>query len=62
MGLSQEEIHQHAKDRPIPADTSEEIQKNIGRMPDRQIFDFLVQYYVTEVHWFVTISLEPQSH
>jgi hypothetical protein len=26
------------------------------RMPDRQILDFLVQFFVTEINWFVLLS------
>jgi hypothetical protein len=52
LGLGEDE-NQDEKNQAIPPEASKEIQKNIGRMPDRQIFDFLVQYYVTEVHWLV---------
>lgn len=29
----------------------ETIQRELGRMPDRQILDFLVQYFVYELNW-----------
>ncbi|EFX02775.1 hypothetical protein CMQ_2704 [Grosmannia clavigera kw1407] len=32
-------------------EASEEVQRHIRRMPDRQIIDFLMQFYVAEVHW-----------
>lgn len=38
-----------------PADFSlsiwDTIQRELGRMPDRQILDFLVQYFVSELNW-----------
>jgi hypothetical protein len=45
-----EDDHENANCE-IPLETSKEIEKNIRRLPAREIFDFLVQYYVTEVHW-----------
>lgn len=42
----------------LPPEASEEVQKNLARMPDRQIFDFLVHYFVTDVHWSVVAILQ----
>jgi hypothetical protein len=42
---------QQNRNRGIPPENLDEIEENIGRLPGREIFDFLVQYYVTEVHW-----------
>ncbi|OCK74320.1 hypothetical protein K432DRAFT_386876 [Lepidopterella palustris CBS 459.81] len=58
LGLDEDE-NQHGNNQTIPPDASEEVQKNIGRMPDRQIFDFLIQYYVTEVHWMEQLVYPP---
>lgn len=46
----------------LPALTPEavdEVHRNIERIPDRQILDFLVQFFVAEVNWFV---LHPVHH
>ena len=43
-------------DRSSPALTPEaadEVHRTIERIPDRQILDFLVQYFAAEVNWFV---------
>jgi hypothetical protein len=37
----------------IPVEAFDEIQGVVQKLPDRGIVDFLVQYYVTEVHWWV---------
>ncbi|KAK1143243.1 hypothetical protein N8T08_006943 [Aspergillus melleus] len=36
---------------PVPADASDEIKRCVERIPDRQILDFLLQYFVNEVDW-----------
>ncbi|KAH6694898.1 hypothetical protein BKA61DRAFT_257048 [Leptodontidium sp. MPI-SDFR-AT-0119] len=53
LGLSEGEMQDgkyHLAIALLP-EASEEVQKNLARMPDRQIFDFLVHYFVTDVHW-----------
>jgi hypothetical protein len=50
MGLSEDD-DDPVGNRPIPLELSGEIENKIKRLPSREIFDFLVQYYVTEVHW-----------
>lgn len=52
MGLSENDDHR-VGNREIPLEAYDEIEENIRRLPGREIFDFLVQYYVTEVHWLV---------
>lgn len=37
----------------LPPEAAEEVRHNIARIPDRQILDFLVKYFVAEVSWFV---------
>jgi hypothetical protein len=49
LGLGEDD-HRNGN-RDIPLEAFDEIEKNIRRLPGREIFDFLVQYYVTEVHW-----------
>ena len=39
----------------MPQDVADAVQRDIERMPDRQILDFLVQYFVAEVNWSVFI-------
>ncbi|KAI9752219.1 MAG: hypothetical protein M4579_005722 [Chaenotheca gracillima] len=43
---------QDGKDQALlPAEASNEVQTQLRRMPDRQIFDFLVQYFVSDIQW-----------
>lgn len=52
MGLSDdEEDDDPVGNGPIPTELFSEIENHIKRLPIREIFDFLVQYYVTDVHW-----------
>lgn len=37
----------------LTSEAADEVHRNIKRMPDRQILDFLVQYFAAEVSWFV---------
>ena len=37
----------------LTPEAADEVHRNIERMPDRQILDFLVQYFVAEINWFV---------
>ncbi|KAF2806013.1 uncharacterized protein BDZ99DRAFT_395113 [Mytilinidion resinicola] len=57
LGLGEDE-HQN-KNRDIPLEAYDEIEKSIRRLPGREIFDFLVQYYVTEVHWMEQVVYAP---
>ncbi|KAH7372014.1 hypothetical protein BKA66DRAFT_402644, partial [Pyrenochaeta sp. MPI-SDFR-AT-0127] len=43
----------------IPLELYSEIENHIKRLPSRDIFDFLVQYYVTEVHWMEQVVYAP---
>lgn len=38
----------------LPPDTITEVQNTLERMPDRPVVDFLIQYYVAQVHWSVS--------
>lgn len=49
LGLSEDDSQ--SGNREIPFEAFGDIEKIIRRLPDRKIFDCLVQYYVTEVHW-----------
>jgi hypothetical protein len=51
--VSQLGLHsgQHHTSPDVTTEASLEIQEQMRRMPDRQICDFLVQYYLDEVHW-----------
>ncbi|KAF3809598.1 putative transcription factor sol4 [Colletotrichum gloeosporioides] len=44
---------------PIPLESLEEVEDQTERMPDRQILDFLVQYYVMEIHWMEQLVHPP---
>ncbi|PGG99000.1 hypothetical protein GX51_06497 [Blastomyces parvus] len=35
------------------------VQLQLGRMPDRQIFDFLIQYFVSELNWMKQVIHAP---
>jgi hypothetical protein len=35
----------------LPPGVSDSVQQELEQMPDRQIFDFLVHFYVSEVNW-----------
>jgi hypothetical protein len=37
----------------IPSQVLESVQADLGSMPQRQILDFLVQYFVSELNWYV---------
>ncbi|KAI0382392.1 hypothetical protein F5Y04DRAFT_45580 [Hypomontagnella monticulosa] len=50
LGLDEEDNH-HGNGLPLPPDAADEVQRNIERMPDRQILDFLIRYFVSEVNW-----------
>jgi hypothetical protein len=50
MGLSEDD-DDPVGNRPILLELYSEIENHIKRLPSREVFDFLVQYYVTEVHW-----------
>ncbi|KAF2826266.1 hypothetical protein CC86DRAFT_350840 [Ophiobolus disseminans] len=58
LGLSDNEDW-NGETRKIPPDAYDEIEKNIRRLPGREIFDFLVQYYTTEVHWMEQVVYAP---
>ncbi|OCK76854.1 hypothetical protein K432DRAFT_334944 [Lepidopterella palustris CBS 459.81] len=58
MGLSEDD-DDPVGNRPIPQELYGEIEKNIKQLPSREIFDFLVQYYVTEVHWMEQVVYAP---
>lgn len=52
MGLSDDDDDEDpVGNQLIPADLFCEIENHVKRLPIREIFDFLVQYYVTDVHW-----------
>lgn len=59
--LELEDTSQPANGNPIPADASDEIKRCVEQVPDRQILDFLVQYFVNEVDWFVLPNQFPIS-
>ncbi|ORY04450.1 hypothetical protein BCR34DRAFT_544428 [Clohesyomyces aquaticus] len=44
----------------VPLHVSRLIQHELAKMPRREILDFLIQYYVSEIHWHDQI-LEPRS-
>lgn len=48
-----------APDNPptLSPEVADEIYRNMERMPDRQVVDFLVQYFIAEVNWFVALVL-----
>ncbi|KAI2615589.1 hypothetical protein GGR54DRAFT_611903 [Hypoxylon sp. NC1633] len=48
----EEELRQNEHDGPIIGEgVADEVKRNIERMPDRPILDFLVQYFVSDVNW-----------
>ncbi|KAH8728601.1 hypothetical protein GQ44DRAFT_608737 [Phaeosphaeriaceae sp. PMI808] len=56
LGLSEE---QHYRNQDIKPNISEEIQRCMAGMPDRQILDFLVQHHIKEVHWIEQLVHPP---
>ena len=36
----------------------DEVQRSIERVPDRQILNYLVQYFAAEVNWFVPSQID----
>ena len=40
----------------LPPEAADEVNRNIEQMPDRQILDFLIRYFVAEVNWYVLFS------
>ena len=45
----------------LPPEAVDEVHRNIERIPDRQILDFLVQFFVGEVNWFVLRQIHHNS-
>ncbi|KAH7400981.1 hypothetical protein DE146DRAFT_632020 [Phaeosphaeria sp. MPI-PUGE-AT-0046c] len=43
----------------IPPEFLGDIENHVKRLPTREIFDFLIQYYVTDVHWMEQIVYVP---
>lgn len=41
----------------VDDDTAKKVRQIASRMPDRPILDFLVQYFIAEVDWFVFLAL-----
>lgn len=41
----------------VDDDTAKKVRQIATRMPDRPILDFLVQYFIAEVNWFVFLDL-----
>jgi len=56
MGLSEDD--DPVGNRRISPELYSKIENIIERLPPREIFDFLVQYYVTEVHWYAGRALQ----
>lgn len=44
-------------DQPISGEALREIEQQLRRLPDQAVFDFLVQYFAKEIHWYVCIPL-----
>ena len=40
------------RDTTISGETVAQVRKALDMMPNRQIIDFLVRYFVTEVNWY----------
>ncbi|KAF2490009.1 hypothetical protein BU16DRAFT_168514 [Lophium mytilinum] len=57
LGLGEDEPQNRNRD--IAPEAYDEIDMNIKRLPGRKIFDFLIQFYITEVHWMEQIVYAP---
>ncbi|KAL7623511.1 hypothetical protein AAE478_007194 [Parahypoxylon ruwenzoriense] len=55
LGFNQRERIRSGTEVILPPDVATAAQRSIERMPDRRIIDFLVQYYVAEVNWLVSL-------
>jgi len=45
------ESGEHHGNQDVTREASLEVEQQMKRLPDRQICDFLVQYYIDEIHW-----------
>ncbi|KAK5994072.1 putative transcription factor sol4 [Cladobotryum mycophilum] len=43
--------YSHGASPALTPDAADDVHRHLEHKPDRQILDFLVQYFVTEVHW-----------
>ena len=41
----------------MPPSVTESVRRLIERVPDRQIIDFLVQFFVAEINWSVVTKI-----
>ena len=63
LGLARQDSL-HSNFPAITPEAVDEIHRHIERMPNRQIMDFLMQFFVAEVNWFVLrqACFGPGSH
>ncbi|KAB8291219.1 hypothetical protein EYC80_009906 [Monilinia laxa] len=51
LGLGEDDSRHSSSSLALDPEVAEEVYRNIERIPDRGVLDFLVQYFVAEVHW-----------
>lgn len=56
LGLARHDSS-HGGSPSLTPEAADEVQRNIECMPDRRILDFLVQFFVEEINWCVSLRI-----